>query len=84
MEWQPIETAPKDGTRILISNGDYVCEAKMESREYESEEYVRTERDGSVISRRSKRTDYWWRPTLDWAYDATHWMPLPEPPKTDA
>lgn len=68
MEWQPIETAPKDGTPILIydppfndflSYEIYVCswdDYKAAWIEYSGECYAQ--------------------------YQPTHWMPLPLPPST--
>ena len=61
MEWQPIETAPKDGSIVLIY------------------------RDGYVIDQAccwySKEFEYW-TPVGGYIFmGATHWMPLPEPPK---
>ena len=75
-EWQPIETAPKDGTEILLLkeirwvNGD--------------------SKDGR-IGNGYWIAPYWfeqkteiWRSRIDTWIDApTHWMPLPEPPKKD-
>jgi hypothetical protein len=66
MEWQPIETAPKDGRLILARNatGD--------------------DWSGTFVA-------YWSTVKNDWMYsiervapELTHWMPLPEPPKTSA
>jgi hypothetical protein len=65
MSWQPIEAAPKDGTHVIVSTGVSVGEA------WYSE----------------KHGGWWWsncHPTD--AYDgevmyATHWMPLPDPPR---
>lgn len=71
MDWQPIETAPRDGTDILI--------------------YVQLSNECFVAywhSRFSKlvRGDAWAFATLfggrtAYTKEATHWMPLPEPPK---
>jgi hypothetical protein len=72
-EWQPIETAPKDGTRFLAffpleKNDEYYAQIviirwsyykRWESAEYGGE--------------------------LDYEFDSqpTHWMPLPNPPKQE-
>ena len=64
--WQPIETAPKDGTPILIyeppyfdatPHATYVC-----SWDTYKEAWV--EHSGECYAQ----------------YEPTHWMPLPEPP----
>lgn len=79
-EWQPIETAPKDGTRILI---------KIKSGK---QQVVRWERYGmhsywtiyshadSWINRLFSKGE---KVQLVLNEDTlpTHWMPLPEPPK---
>jgi len=67
-EWQPIETAPKDGTDILI----YQPPEKIWGLIFEHVIYVChfdgrgrwTESDGERYSN----------------FKPTHWMPLPEPP----
>lgn len=81
MEWQPIETAPKDGTQILVAgndlgdprNGQHICVAEWCQDARTFEQLAREE--GSDFS--------------GW-YDAsddgpllflTHWMPLPPPPQ---
>ena len=81
-EWQPIETAPKDGRAILIyePTGRY---GNLQS-DYQAE------RNGPRV----KFDDYrfaigYWRPygSGGWGnrncsdVNPTHWMPLPEPPK---
>lgn len=66
-DWQPIDTAPMDG-RVIVTDGFVVGEAAYYSA-YEG---------------------WWWAGShpLDatdgqLAYDPTHWMPLPPPPKDD-
>jgi hypothetical protein len=73
--WQPIETAPKDGTEILI----YDTQAKeiwkvfwgwSNNKDFTTQEYYRT---WELSHPRSKQTEeYWGTPT--------HWMPLPNNP----
>lgn len=73
--WQPIETAPTDGTPVLGWNAEYGA------RETRSVTYT----PGSP-GFEAGRTDRWWRwsePKNSWlmAWDPTHWMPLPPPPE---
>ena len=74
--WQPIETAPKDGTLLLLySNTEYYKEVVFGSWRCDNSDYEESE-------------PMW----LDTSYDdwsiglnscplyPTHWMPVPEPP----
>ncbi len=63
-EWQPIETAPTDGTHVLLA---YYWAG--ERRHYIAEGWF----DNRVI------IDGWHRHG-DSSVRATHWMPLPAPP----
>lgn len=66
-EWQPIETAPKDGTDLLlaVSYGE-----------------IRTTRLGAWRQRRPGKYAWLQHHTFEpFTGEVTHWMPLPEPPK---
>jgi len=71
MKWQPIETAPKDGTYILVAgpSGYYSTPLRVEVCKWNN----------------ANHKDNWRNHSNDWftdgGEDATHWMPLPEPPK---
>jgi hypothetical protein len=66
-EWQPIETAPKDGTRILGYDGSTVSGTYWHDsfREWRNESEAAGDNHGWYGHDR-------WVPT--------HWQPLPEPP----
>lgn len=71
-EWHPIETAPKDGTSIILhiqKHNETYYDCKWGPYGFETYEW-----DGE---------SYDWSPILSSA-SLTHWMPLPEPPKEDA
>lgn len=77
-KWQPIETAPKDGTLVLIVNDEGAMDVAGFADAYqEHQEFVRTAKDGDVF--RTVRLDcgYW---DTEKAYCPTYWMPLPAPP----
>ena len=79
MNWQPIETAPKDGTWVLLFGG-----------KTSEDDYMRTgvliERPVTAFWNNSECYDEYWAFAFwdgDWREeysDPTHWMPLPEPP----
>ncbi len=80
MEWKPIDSAPRDGTQFLalLSNGWYEllrCRADMDGH------YEWWTALGNVsvpiVETHPKNTDWAKSHTIL----ATHWMPLPEPPK---
>lgn len=71
MEWQPIETAPKDGTDVLL------CE-------FRHDQYVRIEHGswGLIeVSDFDGMRGYGWMTDFGSIDEPTHWMPALEPPK---
>ncbi len=78
--WQPIETAPRDGSEVLLSNGRDVWTAAWCVEWYGTKLPGRLPYSGQVVE------PGWLRSNLDEEYgypenDATHWQPLPDPPK---
>jgi hypothetical protein len=69
MNWQPIESAPKDGTRVILTCAGY-------SHAPHPFSYPDAHQDVVHIARFDGE---YWRPFVpnNW----THWMPLPDPPK---
>jgi len=65
-EWQPIETAPKDGTIIIVRGG--VAYWRERTSHW----------DGAAGWWTIAGFDWPGRP-IQW--EVTHWMPLPEPPE---
>ena len=75
VEWQPIETAPKDGTKILVNgkfNSVIAWFGADPNNGNEEEEWLSG--DGDDFS-----CGYYYTPV-----DPTHWMPLPNPPANGA
>lgn len=68
-QWQPIETAPKDGTDILLTDGYRAAVASWYPEEFPDAEWPWGVSD-------------WHNDPLHLrgGYMATHWMPLPMPP----
>ena len=68
MEWQPIETAPKDGTKILIWGRGGARVVRWSLGPY---------------NRKTRRYDEDWADGGMFGFEPTHWQPLPAPPKQD-
>ena len=66
-EWQPIETAPKDDTVVDL----WAKRWDPETDSFHGERFPNCS---------WKKTINYWK-GLSPTYRATHWMPLPEPPK---
>jgi hypothetical protein len=69
--WQPIETAPKDGTRVLFYTPEclqtgwlaFIAESFYDKHGYLNDVHVAQWQDG---------------------LEPTHWMPSPKPPATES
>ena len=92
-EWQPIETAPKDGTKVFIWREGWDQAPVAQWRDYPGNPVVGSDE--------SESADCWmhgwlfhewftpgiedgwlgWNEDIDEGCMPTHWMPLPEPPK---
>jgi alpha-galactosidase/6-phospho-beta-glucosidase family protein len=72
MEWQPISTAPKDGTRIDLWGINHLHYAKPGQRRVNVGW-------GTVRDWMGNERDDWqtWRSE---DFEPTHWMPIPKPP----
>lgn len=72
MEWQPISTAPKDGTTVLVCL-PRIMNLIVRASYSTVHKYWRTDMDtdGGITN-----------PTF--FHDGDFWMPLPEPPQDDA
>lgn len=95
--WKPIESAPKDGTRILafgMADDDYqrifidTNKPKVPVMEviHWIEGWYDDEIDnGDGTYRKEKKLGYsYWKPHGPYYYKPTHWMPLPPAPKEGA
>lgn len=75
MNWQPIETAPKDGTRVdlWMHDVDHPAGYRMADARWEDDRWQVAWRfwvEGGGQDSKGR-----------WHIRATHWMPLPEPPR---
>jgi hypothetical protein len=78
--WQPIETAPKDGTYIMLTNGVNVAQGWWEHQE----PCIRENRDtmGNYIDQQEDDGfDDWLDCEGGMQQSPTHWMPLPPAPE---
>jgi Protein of unknown function (DUF551) len=81
MNWQPIETAPKDGTEIIAYGIRSCCLGHEKDEETWSSVWW-----ASSFYLRGELVDaHWVESKVGIRYNSrftpTHWMPLPEPPK---
>jgi hypothetical protein len=81
--WQPIETAPRDGTAILIYQPDYEVGGE---RECERANFHWRDGQAGVWYDDHRYAIGYWRPWGGWGnrnnahVNPTHWMPLPPVP----
>lgn len=71
-DWQPIETAPKDGADFLVY---FPCDIEVGWSAVVCQATWINDRIGFSFSTEG---DY----RLDDGIDPTHWMPLPKPPES--
>ena len=85
MEWQPIETAPKDGTAVLFfhrnlswKTSDGSASKMSPLRDYVERCSVGFYEDGAFFQQGTGHEIF--EPWKEPEHLPTHWMPLPEPP----
>lgn len=81
-EWQPIETAPKDGRTLLLGHFNRAgkwrtLRGQWYSWDLINEEWEEPENGHEGWYETSVEND---DPPNCWSTEPTHWMPLPAPP----
>lgn len=76
-EWQPIETAPLDGTSILLFAPDYRTRHVVVVG-FWGDDPVESSKE--MDRRRTWRVKWDHGCMFDCDYEPSHWMPLPNPP----
>lgn len=78
MVWRPIDTAPKDGTKVLIVNDEGTMDVAGYIELFDERiEFVRMAKGGAVYRNVREETGYW---NTDTVCFPTSWIPLPEAP----
>lgn len=72
-EWQPIETAPRDGTWVLVYRKEDGTRNPISIRHWR-----RWQRGSTAPTFEQRWVDEWSQSRSLW--ESTHWMPLPEVP----
>lgn len=81
-EWQPIETAPKDGFFLVYRDGAMRTMWRYEGRwENPDIPVMVTEFGDKLVSNETERVYGRRLETSGGIYEPTHWQPLPEPPQ---
>ncbi|QPB21158.1 DUF551 domain-containing protein [Rhizobium sp. 007] len=70
-DWLRIDTAPKDGTRVLL--GRFTGDPKGDHEGFVSVDWYRQPEDKQGYVGCGHFSEHYWPPT--------HWMHLPQPPK---
>jgi hypothetical protein len=80
MEWQPIDTAPKDGTEILLyqPDGDLTRIAGWVDTSEEVQELVSKKGNRETYEWVKRESGYW---DADGIWNPTHWMAVPPKPE---
>ena|SRR3990167_3521283 len=86
-EWQPIETAPKDGTEILVYY-EFATVPIVHIARWDDDRFDQWE--GERFASKADKIGWWSyvetsvsQHKLDEFNTPTHWMPLPAPPSDD-
>lgn len=82
MDWQPIETAPRDAFVLLYEDGAMRCGMWESGRWVPAEIPVLIDAVGNELVSRQLEELRGERLRLSgFLYEPTHWMPLPAPPQ---
>lgn len=85
--WRPIETAPKDGTRVLVwlcgeaHVAEYCAVWHPDNKRWCVREPANLRGEPSNVVKDISQVLIDGRPILGTHAGPTHWMPLPEPPQ---
>lgn len=76
-EWKPIETAPRDGTHLLLACREDSREVSMVVGWFDDQYYYDVDTLGCFVAPLS---DGYIRGVHRYVGEPTHWLPLPAPP----